>query len=59
MKTMELYKLLAEISRKGEKDPEKAKEPAKSRKNPAHFKNRGLNEVPASKIAPLFEKTCE
>ncbi|UZH05554.1 hypothetical protein [Heyndrickxia coagulans] len=29
MKTMELYKLLAEISRKGEKDPEKAKEPAK------------------------------
>ncbi|MGG3965753.1 MULTISPECIES: hypothetical protein [Heyndrickxia] len=29
MKTMELYKLLVEISRKGEKDSEKAKEPAK------------------------------
>jgi hypothetical protein len=51
--------LPAEISRKGEKDPEKAKEPEKSRKNPAHFEKRGLNEVPASKIAPLFEKTCE
>jgi len=36
--------LPAEISRKGEKDPEKAKEPAKSRKNPAHFEKRGINE---------------
>lgn len=41
---MELYKLLVETSRKGEKDSEKAKELAKSRKNPAHFEKRGINE---------------
>ncbi|WMM88858.1 hypothetical protein Q7C09_09115 [Heyndrickxia coagulans] len=39
MKTMELYKLLVETSRKGEKDSEKAKELAKSRKNRRISKN--------------------